>query len=172
MLFQKSSSRLGESLIPEGRLVIWETHNRPEEAPRDDKKRLRRSLNNKRREEEQQERQKRGNKMSHRTLMNHFSGPEAPWGGQLYLDNGQFDKLLGMTESALGALAPLAEVGIQHVSAPGGRFGRGGGQGQLKSNPPCGLRLAFSNLLDLCNLYDLSNLSDLFDLPNLSNLTF
>ena len=57
-VFQKSMNVSAKINVFEVRKVILGAQNRPQEAPREDKKRLRRSLNNKRREEGQQGRQK------------------------------------------------------------------------------------------------------------------
>ena len=43
-------------------------------------------------------------------------GSRARWG----VGGNQFITLRQMTESALGALAPRAEVGMQHAECPGG----------------------------------------------------
>ena len=48
-IFQKSSCRVGGSSIFDDRRVIFETPNRPQEAPREEKQRLRRRSNEKRR---------------------------------------------------------------------------------------------------------------------------
>ena len=58
MIFQKSSSRPHKINIFEGRKVGLGAQNRPQEAPKGDKKRYRKKKIEKRRKEEHQERQK------------------------------------------------------------------------------------------------------------------
>ena len=58
MIFQKSSSRLHKINIFEGRKVSLGAQNRPQEAPRGDKKRYRKKKIENGRKEEHQERQK------------------------------------------------------------------------------------------------------------------
>ena len=58
MIFQKSSSRPHKINIFEGRKVSLGAQNRPQEAPKGDKKRYRKTKNEKKGKEEHQERQK------------------------------------------------------------------------------------------------------------------
>ena len=58
MIFQKSSSRLHKINIFEGRKVSLGAQNRPQEAPKGDKKRYRKKKIENRRTEDNQERQK------------------------------------------------------------------------------------------------------------------
>ena len=58
MIFQKSSSRPHKINIFEGRKVSLGAQNRPQEAPKGDKKRYRKKKIEKRRKEEHHERQK------------------------------------------------------------------------------------------------------------------
>ena len=58
MIFQKSSSRLHKIKVFEGRKVSLGAQNRPQEAPKGDKKRYRKKKIENRRKEEHQERQK------------------------------------------------------------------------------------------------------------------
>ena len=58
MVFQKSSSRLHKINIFEGRKVSLGAQNRPQEAPKGDKKRYRKKKIENRRKEDHQERQK------------------------------------------------------------------------------------------------------------------
>ena len=58
LIFQKSSCRFHKTIIFEGRRVGLGAQNRPQEAPRRDKKRHRKKKKEKRRKKEHQERQK------------------------------------------------------------------------------------------------------------------
>ena len=58
MIFQKSSSRLHKINIFEGRKVSLGAQNRPQEAPKGDKKRCRKKKIENQRQKEHQERQK------------------------------------------------------------------------------------------------------------------
>ena len=58
LIFQKSSCRFHKTIIFEGRRVGLGAQNRPQEAPKGDKKRYRKKKIENRRKEDHQERQK------------------------------------------------------------------------------------------------------------------
>ena len=93
-IFQKSSNVSARITVFEVPKVILEVQNRPQEAPRENKKQHQKTSNNKRREEGQQERQKETTRGHADHWWIKFRGQRLPGEDNLSKTNEHFNNLL------------------------------------------------------------------------------